>query len=228
MEYAKLGKLQSVLRNSRGVNYYTNTHGPSSLTSHELIMFCYQIAKGMDFLSSKGVRHIEPITDRRRQRCFFNNCSRIHHKSRSSLLLMKKIKLIFLSVVVFVVPRANDVQSGVKRVATGHKYTRGWQIFGNQNGSKKMFIILINNTFVLIYLHFTFDTLKQYNLVLERHGHANILHTNLLYLPISTCMFNVIFINTIHISEQNCSCKTRDLFRYLIIFKGRKMYFFPE
>jgi len=56
MEYAKLGKLQSVLRNSRGVNYYTNTHGPSSLTSHELIMFCYQIAKGMDFLSSKGVR----------------------------------------------------------------------------------------------------------------------------------------------------------------------------
>lgn len=60
MEYAKLGKLQSVLRNSRGVNYYTNTHGPSSLTSHELIMFCYQIAKGMDFLSSKGVRYIEP------------------------------------------------------------------------------------------------------------------------------------------------------------------------
>lgn len=57
MEYAKLGKLQSVLRNSRGVNYYTNTHGPSSLTSHELIMFCYQIAKGMDFLSSKGIIH---------------------------------------------------------------------------------------------------------------------------------------------------------------------------
>lgn len=56
MEYAKLGKLQSVLRNSRGINYYTNTHGPSSLTSQELIMFCYQIAKGMDFLSSKGVR----------------------------------------------------------------------------------------------------------------------------------------------------------------------------
>lgn len=56
MEYAKLGKLQSVLRNSRGISYYTNTHGPSSLTSHELIMFCYQIAKGMDFLSSKGVR----------------------------------------------------------------------------------------------------------------------------------------------------------------------------
>lgn len=59
MEYAKLGKLQSVLRNSRGVNYYTNTHGTSSLTSRELIMFCYQIAKGMDFLSSKGVRYIE-------------------------------------------------------------------------------------------------------------------------------------------------------------------------
>lgn len=69
MEYAKLGKLQSVLRNSRGVNYYTNTHGPSSLTSHELIMFCYQIAKGMDFLSSKGVRHIEPMTDHRQLRC---------------------------------------------------------------------------------------------------------------------------------------------------------------
>ncbi|XP_050442664.1 tyrosine kinase receptor Cad96Ca [Adelges cooleyi] len=57
MEYAKLGKLQSVLRNSRGVTYYTNTHGSSSLTSHELIMFCYQIAKGMDFLSSKGIIH---------------------------------------------------------------------------------------------------------------------------------------------------------------------------
>lgn len=61
MEYAKLGKLQSVLRNSRGINYYTNTHGPSSLTSHELIMFCYQIAKGMDFLSSKGVWYTEHI-----------------------------------------------------------------------------------------------------------------------------------------------------------------------
>ncbi|XP_050525594.1 tyrosine kinase receptor Cad96Ca [Daktulosphaira vitifoliae] len=57
MEYAKLGKLQSVLRNSRGVTYYTNTHGSSILTSHELIMFCYQIAKGMDFLSSKGIIH---------------------------------------------------------------------------------------------------------------------------------------------------------------------------
>lgn len=56
MEYISKGKLQSFLRNSRAQRCYDNMHGKSStLTSRDLTSFCYQVARGMEFLSSKGV-----------------------------------------------------------------------------------------------------------------------------------------------------------------------------
>jgi serine/threonine protein kinase len=59
MEYVSHGKLQSFLRSSRAQRCYDNMHGKSSsLTSRHLTSFCYQVARGMQFLSSKGVNHI--------------------------------------------------------------------------------------------------------------------------------------------------------------------------
>lgn len=59
MEYIMKGKLQSYLRDSRTHRYYNNMHGSSDcLTSQNLTSFCYQIAKGMQYLSSKGVNII--------------------------------------------------------------------------------------------------------------------------------------------------------------------------
>lgn len=59
MEYVSNGKLQSFLRNSRATRSYDNMHGKSNtLTSRHLTSFCYQIARGMQFLSSKGVSFI--------------------------------------------------------------------------------------------------------------------------------------------------------------------------
>jgi len=56
MEYIALGKLQSFLRSSRAERYYGNMHGKSdTLTSQDLTGFAYQCARGMDYLSSKGV-----------------------------------------------------------------------------------------------------------------------------------------------------------------------------
>jgi len=72
MEYVPHGKLQSFLRNSRAERYYGNLHGPSnSLTSRDLTSFVYQVARGMEFLSSKGVSmlpyhhicHLDPVHD---------------------------------------------------------------------------------------------------------------------------------------------------------------------
>ncbi|XP_060523799.1 tyrosine kinase receptor Cad96Ca-like [Cylas formicarius] len=58
MEYVTKGKLQSYLRSSRAERYYNNMHGKSnSLTSRDLTSFCYQVAKGMEFLSSNGIIH---------------------------------------------------------------------------------------------------------------------------------------------------------------------------
>ncbi|XP_065211978.1 tyrosine kinase receptor Cad96Ca [Planococcus citri] len=58
MEYVPNGKLQSYLRHSRAQHYYDNMHGSSNtLTSRDLTLFCYQIAKGMQYLSSKGIIH---------------------------------------------------------------------------------------------------------------------------------------------------------------------------
>jgi len=56
MEYVPFGKLQSYLRESRAERYYGNLHGNSSrLTARDLTSFAYQVAKAMEYLSSKGV-----------------------------------------------------------------------------------------------------------------------------------------------------------------------------
>lgn len=57
IEYVALGKLQTFLRNSRLEKNYNNTSGKSkTLTSQDLVSFMYQVARGMEFLSSRGVR----------------------------------------------------------------------------------------------------------------------------------------------------------------------------
>ena len=77
MEYVANGKLQEFLRKSRAEHYYGNLHGTGlmvflsqimmfnliafagssqKLTSRDLTSFCYHVAKGMAYLSSKKVR----------------------------------------------------------------------------------------------------------------------------------------------------------------------------
>ncbi|XP_058466436.1 tyrosine kinase receptor Cad96Ca [Malaya genurostris] len=58
LEYVNMGKLQTFLRNSRVEKHYGNTHGKSKiLTSGDLTSFIYQVARGMDFLTSRGIIH---------------------------------------------------------------------------------------------------------------------------------------------------------------------------
>ncbi|XP_050338118.1 tyrosine kinase receptor Cad96Ca isoform X2 [Bactrocera neohumeralis] len=58
IEFVNRGKLQSYLRNSRAEMHYGNTHGKSkTLTSGDLTSFMYQVAKGMDYLTSRGIIH---------------------------------------------------------------------------------------------------------------------------------------------------------------------------
>jgi hypothetical protein len=59
MEFVPYGKLQSYLRDSRERNsdrYYGNLHASSNrLSARDLTSFAYQVAKAMEYLSSKGV-----------------------------------------------------------------------------------------------------------------------------------------------------------------------------
>ncbi|XP_017123977.1 tyrosine kinase receptor Cad96Ca [Drosophila elegans] len=58
LEYVNRGKLQTYLRSSRAERHYGNTHGKSNvLTSCDLTSFMYQVAKGMDYLTSRGIIH---------------------------------------------------------------------------------------------------------------------------------------------------------------------------
>uniref|UniRef100_A0AAG5DMG1 receptor protein-tyrosine kinase n=1 Tax=Anopheles atroparvus TaxID=41427 RepID=A0AAG5DMG1_ANOAO len=58
LEYVNMGKLQTFLRNSRVEKHYGNTHGKSKiLTSGDLTSFMFQVARGMDFLTSRGIIH---------------------------------------------------------------------------------------------------------------------------------------------------------------------------
>ncbi|EDW13718.1 tyrosine kinase receptor Cad96Ca [Drosophila mojavensis] len=58
LEYVSRGKLQTYLRNSRAERHYGNTHGKSNvLTSGDLTSFMYQVARGMDYLTSRGIIH---------------------------------------------------------------------------------------------------------------------------------------------------------------------------
>lgn len=58
MEYVPHGKLQTYLRNSRAEHYYGNLHGSSQhLTSSDLTTFAHHVARGMEYLASKGIIH---------------------------------------------------------------------------------------------------------------------------------------------------------------------------
>uniref|UniRef100_A0ABD2XGA0 receptor protein-tyrosine kinase n=1 Tax=Trichogramma kaykai TaxID=54128 RepID=A0ABD2XGA0_9HYME len=61
LEYVSGGKLQSFLRASREERNSaaggSGGGGGGGLTSHQLTMFVYQVAKGMEYLASKGIIH---------------------------------------------------------------------------------------------------------------------------------------------------------------------------
>lgn len=57
MEYVMYGKLLAFLRDRRTRSHYFNfSDSTASLTSRDLTVFAYCVARGMDFLVSKKVR----------------------------------------------------------------------------------------------------------------------------------------------------------------------------
>ncbi|KAF2356358.1 Serine-threonine/tyrosine-protein kinase catalytic domain [Trinorchestia longiramus] len=58
LEYLVNGKLQSYLRERRAQMPYDNLHGSSAtLSPRDLTIFAFQVAKGMDYLSTHGIVH---------------------------------------------------------------------------------------------------------------------------------------------------------------------------
>ncbi|XP_015789002.1 uncharacterized protein LOC107365937 [Tetranychus urticae] len=55
LEYVPFGTLQSYLRDNRSERFYGNILG--AFTSQDLTSFGYQISKGMEYISSKGIIH---------------------------------------------------------------------------------------------------------------------------------------------------------------------------
>ncbi|EEB10677.1 cAMP-dependent protein kinase catalytic subunit, putative [Pediculus humanus corporis] len=58
MEYVKLGKLLTYLREHRvNENYYNFSNNSDALTSKDLTLFSYCISRGMEYLASRGIIH---------------------------------------------------------------------------------------------------------------------------------------------------------------------------
>lgn len=56
MEYVMYGKLLAFLRDHRTrAHYYNFSDATDALTSRDLTVFAYCVARGMDYLSNKGV-----------------------------------------------------------------------------------------------------------------------------------------------------------------------------
>lgn len=56
VEYAALGDLRQFLQDRRpGLEYESGPQSPEVLTMQDLLSFCYQVSKGMEFLSSRKV-----------------------------------------------------------------------------------------------------------------------------------------------------------------------------
>lgn len=56
MEYVMYGKLLTYLREHRtNENYYNISNNNDALTSRDLTVFAYCVARGMEYLASKGV-----------------------------------------------------------------------------------------------------------------------------------------------------------------------------
>jgi hypothetical protein len=57
MEYVMYGRLLTFLRDHRSQqSYYNYSSDSEALTSRDLTTFAYCVAKGMEFIASKGVR----------------------------------------------------------------------------------------------------------------------------------------------------------------------------